>query len=140
MYDQVCTKLRVIISQTSALQYKLELGMTGNEDGTSATSIPNRLAALRRMQRQWQTPNLHLLETMVVSSRDWSHAKWQKDVFFGRYPSDSKLLDVFNFSSAYTAQDRLQHLEFDVPFDVYCVDFDQDLVALARCSAIASET
>lgn len=91
------------------------------------------------MQRDWETPNLKLLASMDVPSREWSQSKWQKDVFFGRYPSDDKRLDVFNFSSAYTGQERLQHLEFDVDFDVYCVDVDQDLIALAQCFAITNE-
>ena len=41
---------------------------------------------------------------------------------------------MFNFSSAFAGEERLQHLVFDVPFDAYTVDFDQDLIVLARCS------
>lgn len=91
------------------------------------------------MQRAWESPTLRLLESITVPSRDWSQSKWQKDVFFGRYPSNDKRLDTFNISSAYKGRERLQSLEFDVKFDVYCVDVDQDLIALARCSAVSND-
>ena len=113
--------------------------MTGNDDGDSAKSIPDRLKALRNMQRSWETPEVKLAGSMDIPSRDWSHARWQKDVFFGRYPFDKSLLDVFYCSSAFKGENRLQHLQFDVVFDGYCVDFDQDLIALARTS-VADET
>lgn len=101
--------------------------------------MPERLQALHRTQRAWEQPEPVLVDTINVPSREWSQSKWQKDVFFGRHPFDEKRLDIFNFSAAYTGKERLQELVFDVDFDSYTVDFDQDLIALARCSE-ADET
>ncbi|KAI0339605.1 hypothetical protein BDW22DRAFT_568433 [Trametopsis cervina] len=139
---QLCREVHDIIEHTSALRYKIELGLTGNQDGNSSKSVPDRLKELRRTQRDWQSPKPTLISSASVPSRDWSHAKWQKDVFFGRCPEDDRRLDVFNFSNAFAGDDseRLQQLQFDVPFDVYSVDFGQDLVAMARCSVANTET
>ncbi|KAI0091539.1 hypothetical protein BDY19DRAFT_1030854 [Irpex rosettiformis] len=133
---QVAKRLQEIIFNTPALEYKVELGLTGNQDGSSSSSITERLARLRRLQHAWENPKPRLVDSIVAPSQSWSHSKWQKDVFFGRYPTsaDRRRLEVFNISAAFAGKERLQDLSFDVPFDAYSVDFDQDLIALVRNS------
>lgn len=108
--------------------------MTGNQDGSSSISIPERLARLRLLQRSWENPKATFLHSIIVPSQPWSHSKWQKDVFFGRRPSfaDKTRLEVFNIGAAFSHKERLQDMTFDVIFDTYAVDFDQDLIALVR--------
>ncbi|KAI0686403.1 hypothetical protein BC835DRAFT_458571 [Cytidiella melzeri] len=132
---QLSKKIHAIILNTSFLQYRIELGLTGNQDGRSSDrSVSERLKALRRVQREWERPKPTLVDTLVIPSRDWSQSKWQKDVFFGKHPTNNRQLDMFNFGASFAGKERLQHLSFDMDFDTFSVDFDQDLIALARCS------
>jgi hypothetical protein len=119
---------------TSTLAYNLELGLTGNRDGRSRRTTIERLKALRRIQREWERPNPNMVDCMSVPSRDWTQSKCYKDVFLARHSADEKCLEMYNFSSAFDGEERLQRLSFDVSFDAYSVDFDQDLIVLALCS------
>ncbi|KAK1222796.1 hypothetical protein PQX77_014322, partial [Marasmius sp. AFHP31] len=50
----VCKRLRQLINESSALQYILELAITGNVDGQhSSLPVAEKLSALRSHQRAW---------------------------------------------------------------------------------------
>ncbi|KAI0694329.1 hypothetical protein BC835DRAFT_1527677 [Cytidiella melzeri] len=101
-------KVQAIISDTTSLQYKIELGLTRNIDGRSSHRIiSERLEALRHEQRGWERPKPTLVNTLTVPSRDWDSHTWHQHVFFGNHPTDRRRLDVFNFSASFAGEERL---------------------------------
>ncbi|KAI0693799.1 hypothetical protein BC835DRAFT_1054328 [Cytidiella melzeri] len=96
MSSGLSKKVLAIISDTTLLQYKMELGLTGNKNGHSSNrSVTQRLEALRREQRVWEKPKPTLVETLKVPSRGWCEAKRQKHVSFGRHLRDGRRLEMF---------------------------------------------
>ena len=120
-----------IICDTPSLQYVVELGMAGYEDGSAPPNTTDRLKAIRKARRIWKSPKLKHLKHIPIPSQDWIESRSHKDVISGRVPDDHHRLDVVYLSSATPEQDRFQRLRFDVKFDALYVEPGLDLVVLA---------
>lgn len=129
---KVSHKLDSVIIETASLQYKIELGMAGYEDGSSSSNnVISRLAAIRRERCAWKYLYLRHVKAITIPSQEWIEARSHKDVISGRVPDLPKQLDLVYLGSGISDQDRIKHVEFDTRFDAHYIDPGQDLVVLA---------
>lgn len=129
---QVSKTVHSIIQDTPALQYTIELGMVGYNDGLASASVTDRLNYVRLQRKIWRHPVLERTVSIPVPSQAWFEAKSHKDVISGRGPGDhnSHQLDVMYLSTSVADDDRLKRLHFDVWFDALYIDPGQDLIVL----------
>ncbi|EKM50616.1 uncharacterized protein PHACADRAFT_188161 [Phanerochaete carnosa HHB-10118-sp] len=123
-----------VIIETTSLQYKIELGMAGYEDGSSSSNVISRLAAIRRERYAWRHLFLKYVKTITIPSQEWIEARSHKDVISGRVPDLPKQLELVYLGRGISDQDRIKHIEFGTRFDVHYIDPGQDLVVLASLS------
>lgn len=128
---QVSRRLTSVIRDTPSLQYTIELGMAGYDNGMASTNITHRLSYIRTQRRAWKHPALKRMKSIPVPSHDWFEARSHKDVISGRIPDDCSRLDVLYLSTSVRDEDRLKQLQFDIRFDAVYIDPGQDLVVLA---------
>ena len=148
---QVSRRLYLIIQQTPTLRYCVDVRMVGYEDvptGDTTMNLRDRARALRRELQLWEHPCLRHALTYNIPSENWTSCKWQKDAFFRRPANITRQLEVFDVASQQPAGDEdedeegckdgdttrhhYRQLEFAYDFDTFCVDADQDLIALAE--------
>ncbi|GJE98558.1 F-box protein [Phanerochaete sordida] len=128
---RVSRKFDFIVTDTLALQYKIELGMIGYEDGSANSSLLSRLASIQRERRAWKDLSLKHVQSISVPSQDWIEARSHKDVISGRIPDHPGQLDLMYLGSSFPEHERVRRIEFDTRFDAHYIDPGQDLVILA---------
>ncbi|KAG7099024.1 hypothetical protein E1B28_000907 [Marasmius oreades] len=129
---QVCKKTNAVIAESSALQYTLELAITGNEDGKlSDLPVAEKLSALRKHQRAWDR---------LKWNRELRHAMaggglWE---LFGNVLAQQDLMGGLIFRQLPSQYRRIEDKEWRVKPDPqlkvrdFGIDPSQDLLVLVE--------
>ena len=132
LWTQVCKFLRNIIAASTQVQYAIELGIAGHEDGRSSSHFDNRLTSFRRHQNAWD--NLEWTSESVIPmyrSGYWElcgnvHAQTTgelRSLTFQQIPSELRGIKSKEWS-----------FDLDFPVRDFSMDPSQDLLVVIQSS------
>lgn len=136
--QQVYKRLRLIIDDTKALQFIIELGAAGYERCTSSTDLSD-FDAFRKTQRMYRNPDPRVVRKSLNPgehpfSRNWSLNFAKKSVVGDKFLfslEDRRKFCIYSLRSDVADDDRAWIVAFPFTIDDFGVDRSQDLLVVS---------